>query len=404
MLTYLVNLSQHWESRLWRRPAFQSIVTALQQSLPIIAIDIYLRLSIKLILSPNALLVKLFKIDVKPFKSDFAYVMTFLSIADVAAVLIFVAALTFQYLSVKGHKNISLPLLTNALAVFLFFGDKNQFPAFSVTQFFIVTLVTLLSSFSYSQYAKHIKHHPNPYSLPYMIWSGIIIVLSLFLHQIFRQHVFEFFLSDVWTQPFFASFIGLVVITMIAPLLYLLGVALPPELTTPSPNMYGVERNLNTFLTTGHAALPVPENVYSTYGAFTLFGGIGNTLAICLLLLFSASRQQRRIGRISWLPSLFDSSYILFVGLPLFLNPLFLIPMILVNLMSLSISFMALATHFMAPIVFVAPDGLPNIILPAVASPTPIRSILVTGLIFVLSLLIYRPFLSRIALEVPREK
>lgn len=403
MLTYFVNLSHHWESKLWRRPAFQSLVTALQQAMPVIAVDIYLRLAIKLILAPNALIVKLFKINPAPFKTFFAYMVTFLSLADVAAVLIFVAALTYQYLTHLGHRDTSLPLLTNCLAVFLFFGDKTQAPIFSMTQYFVITLITLFSSYAYHQYCAH-YHASNPYSLPYLIWSGMIIIISLFLHQIFRQHVFEFFLSDIWTQKFFATAFGLLIMTTVAPLLYLLGVTLPPELAAPSPNMYGVSSNLHAFLSTGQSALPTPENVYTTYGAFTLFGGVGNTLAICLLLLFSASKQQRHIARISWLPSLFDSSYILFVGLPLFFNPLFIIPMILVNLMSLVLSYLAIWTHFIQPIVFVAPDGLPNILLPSIASPTPIRATIVTVVIFALSVLIYRPFLSHITLEVPHEK
>lgn len=396
MRYFLVNVAQRWEAKLWQMTAFQSIKTALHQSLPIIIIDIYLRLSVKLILSPNALFVKLFKLDVQPVKPFFDTIMVLLPLADATVVLIYVIALTHQYLTANHYQNTSLPLITNCLAVFLFFGDKNQY--------FVVTLIALLSSYSYTRYAIHIKHHPNPYSLPYLIWAGIIIILGLFLHQLFRQQLFEFFLSDLWTHRFFASFLGLIIITTVAPILYLLGVALPPELTAPSSNMYGVDRNLTTYLTTAHGALPVPENVYSVYGAFTLFGGIGNALAICLVLLYAASKQQRRLARISWFPTLFDNSYLLFVGVPLFLNPLIFIPMILVNLMSLAISFIAITTHFIQPIGFVAPDSLPNLLLPTVASTTPIRSLVITVIILIGSVLIYRPFLSHLTLEVSGEK
>lgn len=404
MCYFLVNVAQRWEAKLWQMTAFQSIKTALHQSLPIIIIDIYLRLSVKLILSPNALFVKLFKLDVQPVKPFFDTIMVLLPLADATVVLIYVIALTHQYLTANHYQNTSLPLITNCLAVFLFFGDKNQFPVFNVNQYFVVTLIALLSSYSYTRYAIHIKHHPNPYSLPYLIWAGIIIILGLFLHQLFRQQLFEFFLSDLWTHRFFASFLGLIIITTVAPILYLLGVALPPELTAPSSNMYGVDRNLTTYLTTAHGALPVPENVYSVYGAFTLFGGIGNALAICLVLLYAASKQQRRLARISWFPTLFDNSYLLFVGVPLFLNPLIFIPMILVNLMSLAISFIAITTHFIQPIGFVAPDSLPNLLLPTVASTTPIRSLVITVIILIGSVLLYRPFLSHLTLEVSGEK
>ena len=78
--------------------------------------------------------------------------------------------------------------------------------------------------------------------------------------------------------------------------------------------------------------------------------------------------------------------------------------MILVNLMSLAISFIAITTHFIQPIVFVAPDSLPNLLLPTVASTTPIRSLVITVIILIGSVLIYRPFLSHLTLEVPGEK
>ena len=132
MRYFLVNVAQRWEAKLWQMTAFQSIKTALHQSLPIIIIDIYLRLSVKLILSPNALFVKLFKLDVQPVKPFFDTIMVLLPLADATVVLIYVIALTHQYLTANHYQNTSLPLITNCLAVFLFFVDKNQFHVYNV--------------------------------------------------------------------------------------------------------------------------------------------------------------------------------------------------------------------------------------------------------------------------------
>ncbi|HCH60467.1 MAG TPA: PTS cellobiose transporter subunit IIC, partial [Leuconostoc lactis] len=109
MRYFLVNVAQRWEAKLWQTTAFQSIKTALHQSLPIIVIDIYLRLSVKLILSPNALFVKLFNLDAKPFKPLFDTILVLLPMADGAVVLIYVIALTYQYLTANHYQNTSLP-------------------------------------------------------------------------------------------------------------------------------------------------------------------------------------------------------------------------------------------------------------------------------------------------------
>lgn len=133
MRYFLVNVAQRWETKLWQMTAFQSIKTALHQSLPIIVIDIYLRLSVKLILSPNALFVKLFKLDAQLFKPLFDTILVLLPMADAAVVLIYVIALTYQYLAAKSYQNTSLPSITNCLAVFLFLAIKINFLSLTST-------------------------------------------------------------------------------------------------------------------------------------------------------------------------------------------------------------------------------------------------------------------------------
>jgi cellobiose PTS system EIIC component len=81
-----------------------------------------------------------------------------------------------------------------------------------------------------------------------------------------------------------------------------------------------------------------------------------------------------------------------------------LVPMLLVNITSMLISYVAIAGHIVQPAIFITPNNLPNMLLPTLASATPIRSTILAILIFSVSLLIYRPFLKRLTTEVTHEK
>lgn len=81
-----------------------------------------------------------------------------------------------------------------------------------------------------------------------------------------------------------------------------------------------------------------------------------------------------------------------------------LVPMLLVSVISQLIGYVAIATHFIQPVVYPTPMNIPNLLLPTIASTTPIRSTLVTVAVFILSIVIYRPFVHRLTEGVSYEK
>lgn len=405
MFTHLINTTQRWDEVLYRKPTMQAVIIAIQQSVPILAIDIYCRLVMKLAISPDALLTNLF--DQYPTFPDSVVDISrhILSVLDASVILIFIAGLTHQYLKEKSIQNTTLPVLTNLIVTYLLLFNKNQLIAYNAVPYLLITLIALLTCQTYYWYYNRNRATRSPYALSYLFWSlTTIIIFGKLLHIVLQLPRLQSISSTILSQSFFTTFFGLLLVAIFSPILFIMGLPLPLEFTNNQTTLNTVIANLDTMLTHGLTTLPFPENLYSVYGSFTLFGGIGNTLALNVLLLFVASKSIRRLGLLAWLPSLFDNNFLLFSGLPLFMRPLILVPMLMTNIISMLISYTAIACHFIHPSVYITPSNLPNILLPTLASPTPIQSTIVTILIFCISLLIYRPFLSRLMLEVSHEK
>lgn len=406
MLNRLINTVQNLDEALYHRPFLQAISVAMQQSVPILAIDIYCRLFFKLAISPDALLANIFyDYPIIP-DSVSDQLMFIIQNLDVAVTMIFVIGLTYHYLTQKGIENTTLPIITNFIAIYMLLFAKNQSTTNTAIHYLLVTLFTLLSCFTYYWYYRRLKTTTSPFSLKYLLWATTMISASLLLHIGLHLSSITTIISNLLSKNFFTTFSGLLLISILSPLLFIVGFSLPSELSSNQTSFNAMISNLDKFLTHGLATspLPFPENLYSIYGAFTLFGGVGNTLALNILLLFTVSKKYKRLSILSWFPSLFDNNYLLYAGLPMFLRPLMLVPMLLVNITSMLISYVAIAGHIVQPAIFITPNNLPNMLLPTLASATPIRSTILAILIFSVSLLIYRPFLKRLTTEVTHEK
>ena len=318
--------------------------------------------------------------------------------------MVYVTSLTHSFLTVRNVKHVIVPILTNVVATYFLLVEKYQIPDHSTMQYLLLTGVTLFSSQSYNWYQKRMNPNVQPYAIRYLLWSGFIIMLCVSAHPIVQQSNIQIWLSEILYQPFFTSFIGLLLVALLTPILFVLGLRLPTELMSDQTTLNVVVLNLDTMLSHANVLLPFPENLYSTYGAFSLFGGIGNSLVISILLLFAHSKRHRQLGLISWFPSLFNNNQLLYNGLPMFLRPLILVPMILVSIMSITISYLTIALHLMAPPVFMTPVGMPTILTPTLASNSHLSAIIVTIIIFGLSILIYKPFIKQLTMEELNEK
>ena len=62
MATYLMNLILNWDQKIYQKRTMQAVRIAMKQTLPILAIDVYLRLIFKLFFSPDSLFANVFNV------------------------------------------------------------------------------------------------------------------------------------------------------------------------------------------------------------------------------------------------------------------------------------------------------------------------------------------------------
>lgn len=147
-----------------------------------------------------------------------------------------------------------------------------------------------------------------------------------------------------------------------------------------------------TELTTANGAKIMTPQVIDL---FVKFGGTGLTLGLLVsALLVAKSKQMKQISGLALVPGLFNINEPVIFGLPIVFNPIMLVPFIVAPLVSLIITYGAIAIGFMTPFI--------NVQIPW-TTPVLISGFLVGGwqgivvqlLIFVASVAIYYPFVRK---------
>lgn len=128
---------------------------------------------------------------------------------------------------------------------------------------------------------------------------------------------------------------------------------------------------------------------------FVKFGGTGLTLGLLVAgILAGKSKQMKQISKLSIVPGIFNINEPVIFGFPIVFNPLLLIPFMVAPIVSLIITYGAIAIGFMTPFI--------NVQIPW-TTPVLVSGFLVGGwqgivvqlLIFVTSVAIYYPFMRK---------
>ncbi|EHJ52356.1 PTS sugar transporter subunit IIC [Streptococcus macacae] len=154
--------------------------------------------------------------------------------------------------------------------------------------------------------------------------------------------------------------------------------------------------NLNYALkhhtTAGVPYLFSETNLYDAYGTFA---GLGGSLALLIAILWrSRSTKDRDVGIKSIFPALFNHGVAFMVGIPVFFNFLFLIPFVLIPVVNSLIAGIMLYFRVMPPAVYPVPSGTPSVLYAFIGTGGSLRALAVGGLIFVVDVLIYLPFVK----------
>jgi len=128
------------------------------------------------------------------------------------------------------------------------------------------------------------------------------------------------------------------------------------------------------------------------YQWFIWIGGAGMTIGLAILLLTAKSKYAKTLGRVSFIPSLFNINEPLIFGAPIVLNPILIIPFIITPIISGIIAYLATSLGIVNRVVAIAPWTLPGPIGAFVSTGFDWRALVLSSLLIVLSIFIYYPF------------
>lgn len=228
-----------------------------------------------------------------------------------------------------------------------------------------------------------------PFAVSVLVIYGIDIIVRSVTGTNFAQMVIELF------QPLFTAadgYLGLGLIYGAMSFFWFIGIH-GPSIVEPaiSAIIYvNLDDNLSIFQSGGQATGVLTPGLQ--YFVATL-GGTGATFVVPFMFMFMAkSKQNKAIGRASFIPTAFGVNEPILFGGPLVLNPIFFIPFILapvvnVWLFKIFVDFLGMSSFvYFLPWTTPGPIGL---ILGTAFDPL---AFLLAGLLLVVDVLIYYPF------------
>ncbi|GFH41096.1 PTS sugar transporter subunit IIC [Lactococcus insecticola] len=133
--------------------------------------------------------------------------------------------------------------------------------------------------------------------------------------------------------------------------------------------------------------------VRGSWDAYAWFGGTAGTITLIIAILWFSKREDyRTVAKLSLAPGIFNINEPMMFGMPLVLNSMFFIPLLLAPLASVSVAYAATALHLVSPVVLSVPWVTPPFINAFMATGFDWRSIVVTAVTFVISFIIWFPF------------
>lgn len=129
------------------------------------------------------------------------------------------------------------------------------------------------------------------------------------------------------------------------------------------------------------------------YQWFVFIGGAGSTVGLAILLVsVCKSKYAKDLGKIGFLPAIFNINEPLIFGAPIVLNLTLAIPFILVPMISGVIAWFATSLGLVGRVVVSAPWTLPGPIGAFLATGGDIRAAILNVVLIILSCVIYYPF------------
>ena len=275
-----------------------------------------------------------------------------------------------------------------------------EFARFGPTGSMVAMLVGLEVAFIFNLWAK-VQLFKKGSSVPTFVQEWINNIIPIFVCVLVQMLIVGIAQVDLYStvlwlfspiQAVAQSFPGFVLWNFIQTFFYTIGVS--GWTWTGLCNSWQVPamaENIALGLTGVYGYLNVSE-VISGIGLINL-GGIGATLALNVLLLFSKSKRLRTLGRVTIAPSLFNINEPVLYGTPVVYNPTLFIPANITAIVGSIITWFIFRLDLLAlPTVAATNVGTLPVIANTVMLTGDLRGILWWVVLFAVYLIIYFPF------------
>jgi cellobiose-specific phosphotransferase system component IIC len=222
-------------------------------------------------------------------------------------------------------------------------------------------------------------------------WLGALLAVAIFA-ALFAFHVSLNALLAQAMRPVAHlgdTYLALVVIVFVETLLWTAGVHGPAVLAAIVTPVYLTMQMQNTNAFAAHA--PMPYIVVVSLFLFVFPGGAGATLPLAGLLALSRVPRLRRVGRITFLPALFNLNEPLLFSAPVVFNPHLIIPFIGAPLVLATVTYTVVSLGLVSRAAFYVPAAVPTLISTYLATQD-VRAVALASFNIALATVIYFPF------------
>ena len=153
------------------------------------------------------------------------------------------------------------------------------------------------------------------------------------------------------------------------------------------------------------AGEPIPNLFTQPFWDFYIFiGGAGATLSLVILMSFSRATHLRSVGRMSFLPGLFQINEPVMFGAPVVMNATLFLPFVFIPAINAVIAYIAVSTGLVAKAIAVTPWTTPALIGSAWGSGWMLSASILTIFLMVIDVALYYPFFKVFEKQVLAEE
>lgn len=182
---------------------------------------------------------------------------------------------------------------------------------------------------------------------------------------------------------------GILIVVFVANLLWTFGIhGTMVVYIAIMPALMGYIQTNAQLMNEGGALLFAPV---ALFGIMNCCGGTGNTLALCVMGLFSKSEQIKAVSKAAIVPGIFNINEPATFGYPIMYNPILSIPFIINPLITMLICYVGYMVGFFKPSFTMISATLPVGVSPYLCTLS-WTNILIPVVAFIVAWLVYRPF------------